>query len=105
MPGITTFVADADGDVVGFYKLIPNRRDRGAHVANASFMVDPASAGRGIGYTLGRHCLEEARRRGYVAMQFNFVVSTNRPCRGVVAAPRLCHYGDAASCVPARDAR
>lgn len=77
MPGITAFVADADGDVVGFYKLIPNRRDRGAHVANASFMVDPTSAGRGIGYTLGRHCLEEARRRGYVAMQFNFVVSTN----------------------------
>ena len=77
MPGITTFVAEADGDVAGFYKLIPNRRDRGAHVANASFMVDPAMAGRGIGYALGRHCLEEARRRGYVAMQFNFVVSTN----------------------------
>ena len=78
MPGITTFVAEGDGGVAGFYKLIPNTRDRGAHVANASFMVDPSMAGRGIGYALGRHCLEEARRRGYVAMQFNFVVSTNR---------------------------
>jgi ribosomal protein S18 acetylase RimI-like enzyme/8-oxo-dGTP pyrophosphatase MutT (NUDIX family) len=76
-PGITTFVAEVDGRVAGFYKLIPNRRDRGAHVANASFMVDPAAAGRGIGRALGEHCLREARRRGYEAMQFNFVVSTN----------------------------
>ena len=78
-PGITTFVAELDGQVTGFYKLIPNRRDRGAHVANASFMVDPAMAGRGIGQALGRHCLQEARDRGYEAMQFNFVVSTNTP--------------------------
>ena len=76
-PGITTFVAEVDGQVAGFYKLIPNRRDRGAHVANASFMVDRAMAGRGIGLALGRHCLQEARDRGYEAMQFNFVVSTN----------------------------
>jgi hypothetical protein len=26
---------------------------------------------------MGRHCLMEARKAGYVAMQFNFVVSTN----------------------------
>jgi L-amino acid N-acyltransferase YncA/8-oxo-dGTP pyrophosphatase MutT (NUDIX family) len=76
-PGITTFVAELDGQVAGFYKLIPNRRDRGAHVANASFMVDPAKAARGIGYALGRHCLEQARQRRYEAMQFNFVVGTN----------------------------
>jgi L-amino acid N-acyltransferase YncA/8-oxo-dGTP pyrophosphatase MutT (NUDIX family) len=76
-PGVPTFVADVDGRVEGFYKVTPNCRDRGAHVANASFMVDPASAGRGIGRALGRHCLQEARDRGYVAMQFNFVVSTN----------------------------
>jgi L-amino acid N-acyltransferase YncA len=78
-PDISTWVAE-DGDgggVVGMYKMIPNRRDRGSHVANASFMVDPACQGRRIGETLGRHCLREARRAGYQAMQFNFVVSTN----------------------------
>src|SRR5471032_993287 len=52
-------------------------RDRGAHVANASFMVSPAAQGIGIGKLLGRHCLDEARELGYLAMQFNYVVSSN----------------------------
>jgi GNAT superfamily N-acetyltransferase len=76
-PGITTFAADEDGRVIGMYKLIPNQAGRGSHVANASFMVDPDAQGRGAGRALGEHCLEEARRQGYDAMQFNFVVSTN----------------------------
>ena len=76
-PDVVAFVAEADGRVAGIYKLIPNRRDRGAHVANASFMVDPAYAGRGLGWAMGRHCLAEAWARGYLSMQFNFVVSTN----------------------------
>jgi L-amino acid N-acyltransferase YncA len=75
--GITSFVAEDEGGVVGMYKLIPNRIGRGSHVSNASFMVDPAAHGRGIGRALGEHCLEQARRQGYDAMQFNFVVSTN----------------------------
>jgi L-amino acid N-acyltransferase YncA len=76
-PGITSFVAEDGGRVIGMYKLIPNRIGRGAHVANASFMVAPAAQGRGAGRALGEHCLDEARRQGYDAMQFNFVVSTN----------------------------
>jgi L-amino acid N-acyltransferase YncA len=76
-PGVTSFVAEDDGRVIGMYKLIPNRIGRGSHVANASFMVDPAAQGRGAGRALGEHCLHEARRQGYSAMQFNFVVSTN----------------------------
>jgi L-amino acid N-acyltransferase YncA len=75
--GITCFVAEIDRRVVGVYKLIPNRIGRGSHVSNASFMVDPAAHGKGIGRALGEHCLDEARRQGYEAMQFNFVVSTN----------------------------
>ena len=75
--GILSFVAIVDEAVAGMYKLIPNRNGLGAHVANASFMVDPAAQGRGIGRAMGEHCLREARRAGYLAMQFNFVVSTN----------------------------
>ncbi len=76
-PGITSFVAEDEGRVIGIYKLIPNRIGRGKHVANASFMVDPNAQGKGAGRALGEHCLDEARRQGYEAMQFNFVVSTN----------------------------
>jgi L-amino acid N-acyltransferase YncA len=76
-PGITAFVAEDDARVIGMYKLITNRIGRGSHVANASFMVDPAAQGRGAGRAMGEHCLAEARRQGYEAMQFNFVVSTN----------------------------
>src|SRR5687767_4948105 len=74
-PGITCFVAEDAGRVIGLYKLIPNRIGRGSHVANASFMVEPSAQGRGTGRAIGEHCLAEARRQGYDAMQFNFVVS------------------------------
>jgi L-amino acid N-acyltransferase YncA len=76
-PGVNSYVAEEEGRVVGMYKLVENMRDLGSHVANASFMVDPASEGKGIGRSMGRHCLRQARRAGFVAMQFNFVVSTN----------------------------
>jgi ribosomal protein S18 acetylase RimI-like enzyme len=76
-PGIASWVAEDGARIAGMYKLIPNRRDLGSHVANASFMVDPRSQGCHIGEALGRHCLREAKRAGYGAIQFNFVVSTN----------------------------
>ena len=78
-PGIASWVAEDEGRVVAMYKLVPNRRDRGSHVANASFMVDPHHAGHGVGTLMGRHCLREARRAGFLSIQFNFVVSTNTP--------------------------
>ena len=76
-PGIASWVVEDNGRVVGMYKLIPNHTGRGSHVANASFMVDPAAHGKGAGRAMGEHCLDQARKAGYRAMQFNFVVSTN----------------------------
>lgn len=78
-PGITSFVATDQGRIVGMYKLLANTGPLGAHVANASFMVDPGASGHGIGRAMGLHCLRAAKRAGYLAMQFNFVVSTNVP--------------------------
>jgi ribosomal protein S18 acetylase RimI-like enzyme len=76
--GVTTSVAQAEtGEVVGMYKLVANQPDRGSHVANAAFMVAPQYQGRGIGTLMGRHCLEAAQQAGYLALQFNLVVSTN----------------------------
>lgn len=75
-PGLT--VVAVDGDIVlGSAKTGPNRPGRGAHVATASFMVDPAHQGRGVGRALGEHVLELARAAGYRSMQFNAVVETN----------------------------
>lgn len=79
-----SFVAvSADGAVLGMYKLVPNQMDRGAHVASASYMVSPGQRGAGVGTLLGRHSLAEARRQGYLAMQFNYVVSTNHAAVGL----------------------
>lgn len=73
-----TFVAtDADGAILGTYYLRPNQPCLGAHVANAGYVVAEAARGRGLGHALCRHSQAEARRRGFTAMQFNLVVSTN----------------------------
>jgi len=72
-----TYVAERAGRVMGTYILRPNQSGGGSHVANAGFMVSPDAHGQGIGRTMGEHCLSEARRLGFRAMQFNFVVSTN----------------------------
>jgi ribosomal protein S18 acetylase RimI-like enzyme len=72
-----TYVATRNDKVVGSYILRPNRPGLGGHVANAGFMVEPGARRLGIGRLMGEHSLAEARRLGYRAMQFNFVVSTN----------------------------
>ena len=72
-----TYVAESAGRVMGTYILRPNQSGGGSHVANAAFMVAPEARGQGIGRAMGEHCLSEARRLGFRAMQFNFVVSTN----------------------------
>jgi L-amino acid N-acyltransferase YncA len=75
-PGRTVVAVDG-GQVLGTAKTGPNRPGRGAHVATASFMVDPAARGRGVGRALGSHVVAWAREAGYRAIQFNAVVETN----------------------------
>lgn len=72
-----TVVAEAAGAVVGSAKMGPNRPGRGAHIATASFLVDPAHRGRGVGRALGEHVVAWARTAGYRGIQFNAVVETN----------------------------
>ena len=70
-------VSKKAADVVGTYILRPNQSGGGEHVANAAFMVASSARGQGVGRAMAEHCLNEARRLGFRAMQFNFVVSTN----------------------------
>jgi L-amino acid N-acyltransferase YncA len=76
-PPARTVVAEADGALLGSATMGPNRPGRGAHVATASFMVDPTRRGRGIGRALGEEAIAWARDAGYRGMQFNAVVETN----------------------------
>ena len=71
------WVAESDGEVIGTYYLRPNQPGRGNHVANAGYMVARSGQGRGVGRALGEHSIVEARRLGFRAMQFNFVVASN----------------------------
>ena len=72
-----TFVAEEDGTIVGTYYIRPNQAGGGAHVCNCGYNTRIGATGRGIARWMGLHSLETARARGYRAMQFNFVVSTN----------------------------
>jgi L-amino acid N-acyltransferase YncA len=72
-----TFVAEEDGRLLGTYYLRANQLGGGAHVANCGYITASNATGRGVGRQMCEHSLENARSRGFRAMQFNFVVSTN----------------------------
>lgn len=71
------FVAAWGGVVVGSYYIRPNQSGGGSHVANCGYLTSEAAQGRGVARAMLQHSLDHARRRGYRAMQFNFVISTN----------------------------
>ena len=77
-PG-ATFVAVDDGAVVGSANAYANRPGPGKHVASASFMVDLAHTGKGIGRALGERVIEWATETGFRGLVFNAVVERTRP--------------------------
>ena len=72
-----TFVAKIDDTFVGTYYLKRNQAGGGSHVCNCGYVVSPRHRGLGVASALCEHSQAEAIRRGFRAMQFNFVVSTN----------------------------
>jgi ribosomal protein S18 acetylase RimI-like enzyme len=73
----SAFVAEDGGEIVGTYHLKANQQGGGAHVANCGYMTAQGATGRGVARTMCAHSLALAKERGFRAMQFNFVVSTN----------------------------
>lgn len=71
------FVWEENGAVLGTYFLKANQQGGGGHVANCGYVTSVAAYGRGIARQMCLHSLERAKERGFRAMQFNFVVSTN----------------------------
>jgi L-amino acid N-acyltransferase YncA len=76
-PGHEVFVAEENGEIVGTYYLRANQKGGGAHVANCGYMTATWASGRGVARAMCQHSVEHARARGFRAMQFNFVVSSN----------------------------
>lgn len=70
-----TFVAEAEGAILGTYYLRANQAGGGSHVANCGYMS--AVGGKGVARAMHRHSLDRARARGFRAMQYNFVVASN----------------------------
>ncbi|MBI2471261.1 MAG: GNAT family N-acetyltransferase [Planctomycetes bacterium] len=76
-PSVHTYVAELNNKILGTYILRKNQPGLGGHVANAAYMVHPEAHGQGIGKTVGSHSIKQAKKLGFSAIQFNFVVSTN----------------------------
>jgi L-amino acid N-acyltransferase YncA len=72
-----TFVAVDDGQILGTYYIKTNQLGGGDHVCNCGYMVSSAARGRGLATTMCEHSQQIAKELGYLAMQFNFVASTN----------------------------
>jgi L-amino acid N-acyltransferase YncA len=71
------YVAEENGEILGTYWLKANQPGLGDHVGNGAYMVSPEAKGKGVGKLMALHSIEEARRIGFHAIQFNFVVSSN----------------------------
>ena len=76
-PGRTAVAVDDDGTVLGSSKMGPNRPGPGQHIGTASFMVDPAARGRGVGRALAEDMVRWHREQGFHGIQFNAVVESN----------------------------
>lgn len=77
LPAHEVFVAEDAGKIIGTYYLMANQRGGGQHVANCGYMVSPEAQGRRLAQAMCEHSQDAARGRGFLAMQFNHVVSTN----------------------------
>ena len=73
-----TFVAERDGQILGTYYIKPNAAGPGSHVCNCGYMTAEAARGQGVASALCAHSLDMGRELGFLAMQFNSVVSTNQ---------------------------
>ncbi len=76
-PAVTYVAVDDKDTVLGTYYIKPNQPGSGAHICNCGYIVSENSRGQGIAGRMCDHSQGEAITQGFLAMQFNLVVSTN----------------------------
>lgn len=75
---VKTYIAQMDNDIVGTYILKANFPGRGSHIANCSYMVSEKARGMGVGQYMAEHSVQLAKELGFIGIQFNLVVSSNK---------------------------
>ena len=73
-----TFVVEKEGIVLGTFYLKANQEGLGYHICNAGFVVSRDAEGQGVGRWMGEYAQAAAKSRGFLAMQFNFVIQSNQ---------------------------
>jgi ribosomal protein S18 acetylase RimI-like enzyme len=76
-PSATYVAVNEVNEVLGSYYIKPNQPTLGAHVCNCGYIVAEEARGKGIASEMCKHSQREAIERGFRAMQYNLVVSTN----------------------------
>ena len=71
------WLAEDESGLLGSYYLKANAAGPGAHVGNCGYMVSESARGKGVARALCEHSQQRARAAGFLALQFNSVVSTN----------------------------
>lgn len=77
-PEVTYVAAGGYAGILGTYYIKPNQPTLGAHVCNCGYIVSEQARGQGIASAMCEHSQHEAATRGYRAMQYNLVVTTNQ---------------------------
>ena len=77
MPTAIFIAVNADNEVLGTYYTKPNQPKLGAHVCNCGYIVAESARGQGVASLMCEHSQSKAVALGFLAMQYNLVVSTN----------------------------
>ena len=77
LPAAVYVACDANARLLGSYYLKANQPGNGSHVCNAGYVVSEQARGQGVARLMCEHSQTTALSLGYLAMQFNFVVSSN----------------------------
>lgn len=72
-----SYIAEANGAALGTYYIRRNQKGGGSHVCNCGYVTRRGAEGRGVARAMLAHSLDEAKRLGFEAMQYNFVLVSN----------------------------
>ncbi len=71
------YIAETDGTPVGTFYIRPNQQGGGGHICNCGYITAQNAQGKGVARAMLAFSLEEAKRLGFEAMQYNFVLASN----------------------------